>query len=49
MNAGCVCIATTKRAVLCGEEQKDKLPAQFWELMALLSPGGCLCAANYSE
>lgn len=24
MNAGCVCIATTKRAVLCGEEQKDK-------------------------
>lgn len=26
MNAGCVCIATTKRAVLCGEEQKDKAP-----------------------
>lgn len=50
MNAGCVCIATTKRAVLCGEEQKDKARlVQFWELMALLSPGGCLCVANYNE
>lgn len=26
MNGGCVCTATTKRAVSCGGEQKDKAP-----------------------
>lgn len=50
MNAGCVCIATTKRAVLCGKEKKEKSSSvQFWELMAPLSPGGCLCVANYNK
>lgn len=48
MNAECVCIATIRRAVLCGEEKQTMLLGSILGVDALLSPGD-RSAANYRQ
>lgn len=33
----------------CAREDKTKTPAWFWLGQVLSFPGGCFCAANYTE